>query len=132
MTSFISKAVILKNPAEKIFEFLKDLSRLEKILPEQVENKKSTHEECTFFIKNIGNLGIRIDDIFFPNQIKYISTENSKVKFYLYFCLKNNRDNTFSASFEIRLEINAMIEMMVKRPLSNFVNILSTNLQNTL
>lgn len=98
-------------------------------MPEQIENWESDHESCSFFIKNLGKLGMKKSLENEQNQIKFISSDVSKVKFTLLFHFKNNGNSRQEISFELLSEMNSMVEMMARRPLINFVNMLTTNLK---
>ena len=129
MANFTSDKIELQTSPEKVFLFLENLNNLGLIMPEQVENWKSDGEECSFFIKNLGDLGLRKGRVKFPDQIFFPSSEVSKVSFDLIFSLKPLENDKYSAGFEITAEMNSMVEMMAKRPLTNFVNLLTTNLK---
>jgi len=129
MAKFTSEIVELQTSPEKVFSFLEDMNNFELIMPEQVENWKSNDHECSFFIKNLGDLGLKKGRIDFPNTLNFPSADNSKVKFNLAFSLFRSRNDNYSAGFEITADLNSMVEMMAKRPLTNFVNLLTSNLK---
>jgi carbon monoxide dehydrogenase subunit G len=129
MAKFKSDIINIQTPPEKIFSFLDDLNNLRLIMPEQVENWTSDDDECSFFIRNLGNLGLKKGRTSFPEKISFASSSQSKVTFELIFSLNPMGNENHSASFEVIAEMNSMVEMMAKRPLTNFVNLLITNLK---
>jgi hypothetical protein len=132
MATFTSDNIELQTSPEKVFLFLEDLNNLELIMPKQVANWKSNGYECSFFIKNLGDLGLKKGRSNFPDTLIFPSSENSKVKFELVFSLSPSGNNNYSAGFEITSEMNSMVEMMAKRPLTNFVNLLTANLKTNI
>jgi len=131
MSKFTSKKIETKASPEKVFSLLYDLNDLQTIMPDQIENWRSNGEECFFYIKNLGDLGLKKGMVDFPVGIRFDSTVDSKVRFTLSFRFFTENDRNFFG-FEIEAEMNPMIEMMARRPLTNFVNILTENLMNKL
>ncbi len=129
MSNFSSDSIVLKTTPEKVFLFRENLNNMGLIMPEQVENWKSDGEECSFFIKNLGDLGVKKGRLNFPDQIHFPSAENSKMKFDLIFRISQAGDENINPGFEISAEMNALVEMMAKRPITNFVNLLIPNLK---
>ena len=132
MATFTSDNIELQSSPEMVFLFLEDLNNLGLIMPKQVANWKSNDYECSFFIKNLGDLGLKKGRSNFPDTLIFPSSENSKVKFELVFSLSPSGNNNYSAGFEITSEMNSMVEMMAKRPLTNFVNLLTANLKTNI
>ncbi|OQX77799.1 MAG: hypothetical protein B6D64_07740 [Bacteroidetes bacterium 4484_276] len=132
MANFISNIIEIESSPEHVFSFLKKLPNLRAIMPDQIENWKSNEEECSFFIKNLGDLGLKKGKVDSSEQIRFPSSENSKVKFDLIFHQIPSDNEKYKTSFEVVAEMNSLVEMMAKRPLTNFVNLLNTNLQNQL
>lgn len=113
----------------KLDRFMRDMQNFRDIMPEQVEDWHAEKDSCTFTIKNLGKLGMRISAPGSPGSFKFESTDQSKVDFTLLFYYNVVGDQVNSGYFEISTEMNPLVEMMAKRPLSNFVNILTTNLK---
>lgn len=129
MSNFSSDKIEINTTPEKVFPFLEDLNNLGLIMPEQVENWKSDRDECSFFIKNLGDLSLKKGKVNFPDQIIFNSLPQSKVNFKLILSLSSLENQNLLAGFEINSEMNSLIEMMAKRPLTNFVNLLAKNLK---
>lgn len=132
MANFISNIIEIESSPEQVFSFLEKLPNLGAIMPEQVENWKSNNEECSFFIKNLGDLGLKKGKLISSEQVRFPSSEDSRVKFDLIFHLILSDNDKYKTSFEVVAEMNPLVEMMAKRPLTNFVNLLITKLQNKL
>ncbi len=127
MTSFIGNKLTYSAKPEQIAGFFGDMQNFKKIMPEQIENWSANESSCSFFIKNLGNLGMYKGDFDTPNQFGFPSNEQSKVKFTLLFKYRAESSGEAMGHFEILAEMSALVEMMARRPLTNFVNILTKN-----
>jgi len=129
MSCFAGNSLNFEIVPERLEGFFNNLNNLKYIMPEQVENWESDEDNCSFFIKNLGNLGMKKGTFNSPEQFTFISNHYSKVDFVMFFRLKPAIVIGYQGYFEICADMNPMIEMMAKRPLTNFVNILTANLQ---
>ena len=129
MISFLSTPAEIGVNPDNLLVFFSDMNNFRHIMPEQIEDWQSDEVSCSFFIKNLGKLGMKKNHIEDGQKLHFISSETSKVKFTLVFHFKNVSESSHQVSFEILSEMNSFVEMMAKRPLTNFVNILTTNLK---
>jgi len=132
MTNFIANKQFFKCGVPKIATFFSDMQNFKHIMPEQVEDWSANSASCSFFIKNLGKLNMKKGDVIIPERFEFPSGENSKVNFTLAFCLKSNAGSMAEGYFELLADMNPMVEMMARRPLTNFVNILTENLQQVM
>jgi hypothetical protein len=132
MSCFTANKIVFKTDLEKVAVFFNRLDNLRLIMPDQVENWESDENKCSFFIKNLGTLGMKKGIFEKPDRFILKSDESSKVDFVLSFYLKPIITTDNEGYFEICAEMNPVIEMMAKRPLTNFVNILTVNLREFL
>ncbi len=129
MKSITAKPLLFQSEVSAFTGFFADMQNFKQIMPEQVEDWSASEQSCTFFIKNLGKLGMmkginEVGSYFFP------SDESSRLKFTLVFHLHPSAGNGFEGYFELQADMNPMVEMMAKRPLTNFVSILSENLKS--
>jgi hypothetical protein len=129
MSCFTGNSLNFEIEPEKLESFFENLNNFKFIMPEQVENWQSDENNCSFFIKNLGNLGMKKGNFVSNECFTFVSNHSSKVGFVLCFYLKPAINQGHQGYFEICAEMNPMIEMMAKRPLTNFVTILTANLQ---
>jgi hypothetical protein len=129
MTSFLSNPLEINANPEELINFLGNMNNFRFIMPEQIENWESDYETCSFFIKNLGKLEMKKGPVHEQNRMQFLSSDTSKVKFTLLLHIENKGKSREEVRFELLSEMNAMVEMMAKRPLTNFVNILTTNLK---
>jgi len=116
-----SDIVSLSQPKEKVFDFLKDYNNYQMLMPEQVVKWESNEISGRFTIKDMTELGMRIEETM-PGEYVLLHSDG-KVPFE--FTLKVVLDSKDSAT-DVFIEFNGspapMIAMMAKRPLTNLVN----------
>lgn len=132
MTSIVADTLEFHANAEQIAAFLGDMRNFRSIMPEQVEDWQADEKTCSFSIKNLGNLGMQIGTFNPPHQFGFISLDDSKVKFTLVFHFSPDVKGHTDGYFVINAEMNPLIEMMARRPLTNFVNILTQNFKQNM
>ena len=132
MVKFTADSLIFENDKAAFADFFRDINALKLIMPAEVEQWKAEEERCSFFIKNLGNLSMEKGFVNPESEFEYIATAESKVDFTLLFHFRENILSKLTGYFELQTDVNPLVEMMVKRPLTNFVNMLTKNLQNHL
>ena len=123
MTEINSNKVSINNTDKNIFNFLSDFNNFEKLMPEQVINWQSTTNTCSFTIKGMAELGMKISESSEFSKIQYAA--DGKVPFnflmYWYFSYQNNQTE---AQLILNADLNPMLKLMAAKPLQNFLNML--------
>ena len=128
MTTIETDKVEINSSAEDIFKFLSDISNLEQLMPEQVANWESTGDECSFTIKGMGSIGMRIVEKIPISEVKIVSTKGA-LKFDLNCFIEKVNDDNCNTQLILEADLNPMMKMMVEKPLGNFFNLLVTKLK---
>jgi hypothetical protein len=131
MTKYESDKISINCPAEKIFTFLSDFNNFGKLMPEQATNWKATQDTCSFSIQNMAQLAMRITEKTPFSKLVYSSESPSPFEFTLTTNLEIIADNQCTSMIVFDANINPMMNMMLQRPLQNFVNILNQKLKQT-
>lgn len=130
MTEIKSKKIIINNSScEDIFIFISNLNNFKKLMPEQIINWKSTKNTCSFTIKEMADIGIRIFETTPYSEVIIIPDGKVPFDFNIICYIKSNKDNECSFQLILNAELNSMFEIIAKKPLTNFVNILVQNLK---
>ncbi|MFA4852181.1 MAG: hypothetical protein WC599_06650 [Bacteroidales bacterium] len=129
MTLIESNIAEIKNSQEKVFNFLSNLNNFKKLMPEQVINWKSTEDSCSFTIKGMTGLSMKISEKVPYSKINIIQGEKTQFNFNLIFQLQEPKTNQTFAQIIFNAELNAMMEMLAGKPLQNFVNMLASKLK---
>ena len=100
-----------------------------KLMPEQVINWKSTEDSCSFTIKGMTDLSMRIS-VKTPNS-KIIITpgDNPPFSFSLICQLQEEQKDETKAQILFDAELSMMMELLAKNPLQNFINLLVEKLK---
>ncbi len=128
MARFVADTLTFNADEKKFAGFFSDIGNLKMIMPDEIENWKVEGGQCSFSVKNLGQLKMEKGFVNPKSEYEFISTAESKVDFTLVFRFRKETTETSSGQFEIQTDVNPLIEMMVKRPLMNFVNLLTQNL----
>ncbi|MBE0640202.1 MAG: hypothetical protein IH598_16935 [Bacteroidales bacterium] len=132
MVKFTADALVFQTNKNELHRFFGEIGHLHLIMPAEVEQWKSDKYHCSFYIKNLGTLSMEKGFVNPESEYEFIATADSRVDFTLVFRFRETIDGKLSGYFEIQTEVNPLVEMMVKRPLTNFVNMLTENLKSHL
>jgi len=124
--------IIIKNSADRIYEFLNDFNNFQNLMPEQITNWKSDNDSCSFEINNLATIELRITNRQENTLIVMDAEGKSPFPFQLSSNLESLGMNETLFSFEIDAQVNPMLSMMVKKPLENLVEIMGSKLKSYL
>ncbi len=109
---------------KEVFTFLSDISNLQQLMPEQVINWKSEGDECSFTIKGMADIGMKITELNEATSIKMSSFGKVPFPFTLNVFIDNTSERTADAAIHLDGDMNSFLKMMAERPLTNFCNLL--------
>jgi len=124
-----SERIIINNSQEKIFGFLSNFNNFGRLMPEQVVNWHSTEDECSFTIKGMADLSMKITEKKPSSMLIMKSTGKSPFEFELISEIEKVSDNKSYSKLTFRANMNPMLSMLASKPLQNFVNILNQQLK---
>ena len=127
-----SEITVINRPAAAMFTFLNDFNNFSHLMPEQVINWQATSDTCTFEIKGLATLGMRIIER--VPYSKLVMKGEGKIPFD--FLLNSNitpvNDNSSRVQLVIVADMNPFISMMAEKPLANFVDMLVVKLKEVM
>ena len=129
MKQIESDRVVINNSKELIYNFLSNFNNFGKLMPEQIINWNSTDDTCSFTIKGLTELSMKIKEITPFDQIIIESDGKVPFTFELKWFFKVVEINKTEAQLIFIADLNPMLNMMVSKPLQNFVNILVVKLK---
>lgn len=129
MTTFESESVEVGRACEEVFSFLSDFRNFEELMPEQIINWNADQDSCSFTIKGMADLSMRIASKNPCSNIHIVSDGKNPVDYTLDYFLSKASDESCKISIVFDADLNPFMKMMAGRPLQNFVNMMGEKLQ---
>ncbi len=129
MTEIKSDTVTIKNNAQNIYYFLGDFNNFEKLMPEQVINWHATPDSCSFTIKGMTDLGMKMKEKTEFSKIIWASDGKAPFEFTLESDLQDRDDNSTEVNLIFNADLSPMLKILAMRPLQNFLNMLTGKLK---
>ncbi len=121
------KTTVAKS-AEETYNFLSNLANFEKLMPDNIDKFEVLNENRFLFaLKGMPEIVLERKDQIPPNKI-ILGAASDKLPFTLTADITSLEENTSEVVLSFSGEFNAMMAMMIKTPITNFINTLSTNL----
>ena len=123
-----SPKVSLEKSAHYLFDSLSDVRNFEKLMPESIAKFEVIGEDAFIFgLKGMPEIKLKMKEKIAPNTI-ILGAASDKLP----FTLKANIDSISENKSEVQLffegEFNAMMAMMIKGPISKFIETLAENM----
>jgi len=115
--------------ATEVYEFLSNFNNFKNLVPEQVENWQSDEDSCSFTLKGLATLGLKIIEKVPSHKIVIASDGQAPVDFTMIFNIKESETDNCSFHIDFLADMNNLMAMMVKTPLQNFVDALAKKLR---
>ncbi|AUS07320.1 SRPBCC family protein [Pseudotamlana carrageenivorans] len=121
------KVKVSKSP-EAVFNVLSDVKNFESLMPENISKFELLEDDKFLFaLKGMPEIVLKKKEVIPPNKI-VLGAAGGKID----FALTVNIDNIDDASSEVQLhftgDINPMMAMMIKNPITKFIETLVTNI----
>ena len=126
-----SKIGQISNSDETIYQFLADFSNFDSLISQdRMKNWEATGDTCRFTLDGLGDVGMKIIEREPFKLIKVTGDESSKFNFFFWIQLKKMAEMDTRIKFTIHADINPMVQMMAKKPLQKFLDLLVDQLEN--
>jgi ribosome-associated toxin RatA of RatAB toxin-antitoxin module len=118
----------VKKSAEYIFNALSDIKNFEKLMPENMAKFEVIDENCfEFGLKGMPEIKL-VKKASTPNSEIILGAASSKLPFTLTAKIDATSENTTDIQLFFEGEFNAMMAMMVKGPITKFIETLASNM----
>lgn len=115
---------------ERVYGLVSDFSNLGSYVPnDKVEDFKSDVDSCSFKVEKIGNFGMKIIERDPCKTVKIANDETVPFKFNLWIQLKEVSEMDTRVKVTLKADLNPMLKMMAKKPLTQFVDTLVDKLE---
>ncbi|HWY13115.1 MAG TPA: hypothetical protein VN026_17390 [Bacteroidia bacterium] len=127
--TIISEVQQTKAALKELYDFLIDFKNFRSILPEdKVENFEYTSDSCSFNIKGITALSIKVISKTPYTSVKFQSEGLAKFNFILEAKFAGAPQSTGQCSIELFGDMNPFIKTMAEKPLITLVNTMAMKL----
>lgn len=128
VAKFESASYKVATAPQTLSSFLAVPANLYEILPQdRIEGWKSDDTGCSFKIKGLAQISLKLDTADRASVV-YVSASEKPFSFFLRIYTQPSDDQT-TLNAEFEADVNAMMGMMLKTPLTNFLNSLGEAIQ---
>ena len=121
------KKVIPKS-AEEVFDFLTDFGNFEQLMPDTVAKFEILSEDSfVFALKGMPEIVLKRKEQT-PHSKVVLGAASDKLPFSLTVGIDSLTENSSEVQWSFEGEFNAMMAMMIKSPITNFMNTLADKL----
>ncbi|THD66377.1 SRPBCC family protein [Robertkochia marina] len=114
--------------AEELYNFLADVKNFEKLMPENTSKFEILGDEKFLFaLSGMPEIVLVIKEKQ-PNDKIVLGAASDKLPFTLTADISETGENSSEASLTFHGEFNAMMGMMIKGPITTFINTLTANM----
>jgi hypothetical protein len=123
-----SHKVTVQNNAAYLFDSLCEVNNFEKLMPENIAKFEVTDADSFIFgLKGMPEIKLRIKDKT-PNSKIVLGAASDKLPFTLTANIEAISDSSSAIQLVFEGEFNAMMAMMIKGPITKFIETLSENM----
>jgi hypothetical protein len=124
-----SKEVTVQKPAEELCHFLGDVRNFKQLMPENTSKFEVLNENAFLFaLKGMPEIALEVKEVQPPNKV-VLGAMSDKMPFTLTAHITPVTEQSSTAELVFQGEFNAMMAMMIKGPISKFIDTLTNNLQ---
>ncbi len=123
-----SNRVTVNKSAEYLCSFLSDVKNFEELMSENISKFEVIRENAfVFALKGMPEIALELKETVPPNKV-VLGAISDKMPFTLTADIENVDESNSTAKLHFEGEFNAMMAMMIKGPISKFLETLTTNL----
>ncbi|WP_452224080.1 SRPBCC family protein [Lacinutrix chionoecetis] len=124
-----SQKVVLNKSAEETFSFLSDVKNFEKLMPENISKFEILdNDKFLFALKGMPEIILKKKETI-PNSKVVLGAAGGKIDFALIANIVELDSKNTEVQLQFDGEFNAMMAMMIKGPISKFIDTLTTNMK---
>lgn len=121
------KKAVSKN-IKDVYEFVIDLKNFEQLMPDSIDKFEVIDKDTFLFaLKGMPQIVLKRKNQQPFNQL-VLGAASEKLPFTLTVDIDSNNDSETEVGLRFEGEFNSMMAMMIKTPITNFMNALSDNL----
>ncbi|WP_264523564.1 MULTISPECIES: SRPBCC family protein [unclassified Flavobacterium] len=123
-----SPKVTVQKSAQDLFDLLTDVKNFEKLMPDNIAKFEVIGEDAFIFgLKGMPEIKLKMKEKTAPNKI-VLGAASDKLPFTLTSNIDSVSDSESAVQLFFEGEFNAMMAMMIKGPISKFIETLANNM----
>ena len=121
-----SPVITIKQGVDELVSHYSSPKSFKELMPPEVVKFEANAESFLFALKGMPEVRLKVEEI--SKEQVMLKSSSDKLPFYLRVKFKSEGELT-KAQIHFEGEFNPMLKMMIQRPLQNFVNHLSENME---
>lgn len=123
-----SPKVTIEKSAQELFDLLSDVRNFEKLMPENIAKFEAIGDDAFIFgLKGMPEIKLKMKEKVAPNKV-VLGAASDKLPFTLVANINAVSDKSSEVKLDFEGEFNAMMAMMIKGPISKFIETLAGNM----
>ena len=123
-----SPRVTVEKSAQELFDLLSDVKNFEKLMPDNIAKFEIIGEDAFIFgLKGMPEIKLKMKDKVAPSKV-VLGAASDKLPFTLVANIDTISEQSSAVQLNFEGEFNAMMAMMVKGPISKFIETLANNM----
>ena len=124
-----SKKVLVQKSAQELTDYLSDVKNFEGLMPENISKFEIIREDAfVFALKGMPDIALEVKEVI-PGSKVVLGAISDKIPFQLTGNIASISNTTSEAELLFSGDFNPMMAMMVKGPITKFLETLSTNME---
>ncbi|MDB9828008.1 SRPBCC family protein [Flavobacteriaceae bacterium] len=124
-----SKKVTVKNSAQELCDYLSDVKNFEQLMPDTISKFEVIREDAFIFaLKGMPEIALEVKEIISPSRVT-LGAISDKIPFTLIGNIEAIDSDSSYVELQFQGDFNPMMAMMVKAPVSKFIETLASNLE---
>jgi ribosome-associated toxin RatA of RatAB toxin-antitoxin module len=123
-----SPKVTVEKSAQELFDLLSDVRNFEKLMPDNIAKFEIIGDDAFIFgLKGMPEIKLKMKEKIAPNKI-VLGAASDKLPFTLVANIDILSEDSCDVKLDFDGEFNAMMAMMIKGPISKFIETLAVNM----
>ncbi|ULC58931.1 SRPBCC family protein [Flaviramulus sp. BrNp1-15] len=123
-----SKKISVSKSPEEVFNFLSEVKNFESLMPENISKFEVLGDDKFLFaLKGMPEIVLKKKEVIPPNKI-VLGAAGGKIDFSLIGKINQIDETTSEVQLEFTGDFNPMMAMMIKGPISKFIETLATSI----
>ncbi len=124
-----SKKVTVQKSANELCDFLCDVKNFEQLMPENISKFEVIKEDAFIFaLKGMPEIALEVKEVKSPNFVK-LGAKSDKIPFTLIGNIEEVNETSSQVELQFEGDFNPMMAMMIKGPITKFLETLASNLE---